>query len=451
MADDNGATGSGIGYGDDFNDLDLNALSAMIDADAAQVPAWRQQAGAYRGIAKLIGWHKTEFDTHREDINGAWRSPGADVFFTEAAPLAESLRLTAQDAGLNAEALDKIATTAAKTKTRVDAIKNEWNRLESQYQQNPHIFDGYSADGGDGYQAAKGSYLQSARDEMRKYSEVAVQATLAGMHSTGDYKGPVYGRSPVYPVSPRGPESDGSGRTYPTPTASDSEYTPAASSGPGDTWTPTPDRSQPPARPGSPVVEFPVPGGSVTLPAPGTGVIAPPSPATPPGGGAFPLPGAGPFPPGGFPGAFPGGRPPMAGGPGFLPGQRGTSPFAPGANVTGRATEPVLGSRPGAGAGRPGTVPGGRTGAAARPGPPKPERGVIRNPNAAGSAAPQQNRRRDRRDEDRADAYASDVIDNELLEDLPLDAGPDVLRPAAERKVRRSDAGPVFGRGDRRG
>ncbi|GLZ77686.1 hypothetical protein Afil01_24930 [Actinorhabdospora filicis] len=397
----------GTSGGDDtFSDVGLEAMVSLITIDHGQIPMWRKQAGAYRELVKLAETHGSGMDGHVENALDAWVSQGSKILDSEATLMRDSFRRSLLSAEGTASALDRIADAVEVAKKQVDRIHGEWKHLEGQFQRNPHLFDGYSVDGTPGYQAAKESYASQMRTHMTTMSIEAKQAWYTSMHKPGEYSGPVYGKDPDTRVKPI-LDPGSTGTSHGSPSSPGSSHAPVTSSPNTPSPTPTPG-------PG-PVTEFPTP--TPTLPGTTPPVIGGPGPVTPPVGTA-PAPSPVLFPAGG-PGAFgPRGTAPL------LPGQRG---FAP----AGRSVPSVYGQRPGVS--QPGA--GARAGAA-----PRPERGVIRNPNAAaGKARP--------RDEEREELLTREGPEtDELFEGIALDGVAEVVRPARPARIRRRDAGPAIGR-----
>ncbi|MEV0651180.1 hypothetical protein AB0I28_38600 [Phytomonospora sp. NPDC050363] len=406
-----------------FEGNGLDELAAIIDADYAQVPIWRSQAAAYRKLTELAELHHSKITGHLQRAMDHWSSRATSVVRYESSGIAESFQRGMLTASGNARALDAIADAIEAAKTDLDEIRAEWAAMKAAYEKDPHVFDNYAIDGVTGFQAAKASYDQAARDRMHTMSVETTQAWHTDMHEPGPYTGPTYGNVPRVPVTPSDGSGSGGGRdiTYPftyTPPPP-TPPPPAAAGADPPLLTPTP------RPPDGPQLEFPTPG-------PGPGVITGPGPVpTPSPVGPAPLsPMHGTPPPN--PGLFGGMRPSATPG---LPVQRpgGMSPAPAGGP---RTSPSVLGQRPTqAGLTRPAAA------SAAN------DRGVIRNPRQAATNNAGGGQRGRAQDEDRySPAHRDGPETDELFEGLALDAGPDVVRPEPPTKVRRRDAGPALRR-----
>lgn len=411
---------------DRFEDLDLEGLAYVVSADFEKVPTWRKQASGYRRLVKLAEQLQGDLSGHVKNAMDYWSSKGAVGVQGEAEKIDDSFRRGLESARGNAEALERIADEVEDARAEISRLQTEWAEMKANYQKNPHLFDGYAADGMSGYQAAKASYDQSGRERMHAMSVVASQAWYTNMHKPGDYTGPLNGKEPVYPVKPHSGSGSGGGKdtTYPfTYHPPPSGMTPGAS--PSGHELPAPTIPSPPSN--NPSLEFP----TTPVHTPGPSVITSPVPA--PGGPGLP-------PPGGFPT----GNPPMS--PSLFNPMRpgGMQPGAAGSAVPGQRTSPsVLGQRPTQARAKATTPPR----AAA-------DKGVIRNPKQANASTPAPNQRstrrqdRDRdRDQDPTDTFRDGPDTDELFEGLALDSVPDVVRPEAPPpRVRRRDVGPVLRR-----
>ncbi|GIG64202.1 WXG100 family type VII secretion target [Phytomonospora endophytica] len=420
MADEFG--GSVTAGGEDrFDDLDLEGMAYVIFADFEQVPKWRTQAKGYRRLAVLAEQLRGDLSVHVNQAMDSWSSKGALGVHEEATKIDDSFRRGLESARGNAEALERIADEVEDARAEISRLQTEWAEMKAKYQKNPHLFDGYSADGMSGYQAAKASYDRSARERMHAMSVVASQAWYTNMHKPGEYTGPRAGREPKYPLHPSTGSGSGGGpdTTYPF------TYHPPPPSGMTPGTGPTgediapPSGATPPRPPANdPSLEFP----TAPVHSPGPAVISPtvPSPT-----GPAPLPSGG----------FPSSAPPVS--PGLFNGLRQASSGAlPGQPA--RTSPSVLGQRAGTASGRPAAV--------ARPGAASPERGVIRNPKQANGSGSTPQQRSSRREQDREDDVFRDGPEtDELFEGLSLDSVPDVVRPEAPPpRMRRRDVGPVL-------
>lgn len=431
---DIGQTG---GYEDSpFKGKSLEEMSAIVDADYAQVPTWRKQAKAYRALVELAGRHRDGISEHMKDAGYAWSSPGTKGLRLEHDDFDDSIRRGLDSASGSAEALDRIADAVEEAKSKVDAVRNEWLGLEAQRQKNPHIFDGYTASGVPAYQAAKESYAEQARRHMDGMATEANHAWYASMHEPGAYKGPVYARTPERAVTPvQGSGSNGGGSPYDfSESTGDGGYGgPSYGGGTPGSGAPVTGPSGVGTRPDVPRTEFPTP------------VVTPPVATSPGGmppviGGPGTVPSVGGFPPGVVPPVAPGMFPT---GPGVFGPQR-MGPGGPGmpggygvGGGGGRTSPSVIGRRPGT-AERP------EARGAVRP---TAENGVIRNPRSRGavSEAVPGSRNGSKRREDRENAlYADGGETDELFEGLDLDVVPEVIRPEEPTRVRRRDAGPAL-------
>ncbi|CAM3517719.1 hypothetical protein [Stackebrandtia soli] len=393
MAQDYGDPSGGSYH--NLSGLNLDAISAIVDADHDSLPQLKAAAEACRELRDLLIEQRDVLNGDLDTLNANYSSPQVTpVVEGQFTLMTDSLEAMIENADAHHYALDTMATEVERVKPVIDGLKSERDAALGMHSDDPHAFDSLGDPNSQlpGIDQVQSDIADEAREELETASIVYQIQHTTRMDEPPVFEGPTWnggspdisldertrGYDPGFGGSPAvsgpgvdgldrpagGPDLQGPGTPAPAPT------TPA----PAPT-TPVPS---PGAGPSVPPVVAP-PGGSnpVTPPAarpPASGPVGarPPAPTTPSGPRPG-TPGLRPGPNQGTPGArppsTPGSRPgsnpatgrPTAGQPQRTGGTspRGTNPSAPGrpgAGSPSRGQAPTPNSRTASNPARPGST-----------------------------------------------------------------------------------------------